>query len=160
MKRSGSNPPARSLSYFEEEPVDRHRVEQHLRDGFPASLREPGRAEISPATVHRDGHAGRTLGKRVGDQLREGEQHRLRVVALLLEPLPDGGIAQEGEVAIVELQIGAAGIGKGADRVAVGEREVVEQRLQAGIGVFGRPPSASRATPRSDGWVRGCTSSG
>jgi hypothetical protein len=70
------------------------------------------------------GHVIRDLGNRRIDHAGIDAGQRHRIFAARLDVLAQSGVAQIGEIDLVELQVAAAGIGEGAHRLAIGLAEI------------------------------------
>ncbi len=83
--------------------------------------------------MHGHRHVGRDIGNRRVDQIAVDRAERFRIVAAVLHLLAIFRIAQHGDEDLVELQIAAAGIGKGAHRFLVGLAEIGEELIERRI---------------------------
>ena len=129
---------------LEEVGVDVELGEQHLGDGLVAALGEPRAAVVAAAQVDGDGEVVGAAGDRRVDQLGVGVGEGVGIVAALDGAGAHDGVAQVGEVGVVELEVAAAGVVEGGDLGPVARREVGEEHLEVGVGVDvdGRPPAA------------------
>src|SRR5262245_7784291 len=134
-KRSGSKPPARALSVFQEIAVDGHFAEQRRRHELVAAPRDPGRAEIAAAGMHGDRHVGGPAVERGIGQSGIARGQRIGIVAALLRSLALGRRADHCPGGVVELEIAAASVVEGADGAAIGLGHVVEIAVEVGIDV-------------------------
>src|SRR6516165_5816603 len=93
-------------------------------------------AGVTAADVQADRHIPRPLGDRLIEQLDVFVDQLLGLVAPALRFRPALGIAKECEGHVIELQITAAGIGQVGDFALIGEGEILEERIEIGVGDF------------------------
>ncbi len=86
--------------------------------------------------MHGDRHVGRNVGDCGVDHAGIGGGQGRRILAAVGDHLAQRWIAQIGEIDLVELQIAAAGIGKGAHDLAVGLAEVAIKIIHRRIDRF------------------------
>ena len=113
-----------------------HAIEEHVRNGFVATRGEPRGAEVTAADMGADDHVGGLADQGGVDQVCPEVQHLVRVIAAATELLAYLGVADEGQAHVIQLQVRAAGIGKRLDRLAVGEGQIMEHRLNVRIGAL------------------------
>src|SRR5262245_50837056 len=118
---------------FHEIGVDGDLVEQDLGHRLVAAGGDEGGLKIAAAQMHRLGHAGGQIGERGGDHTGIDVRQLVRIVAAVGDEGAQLGIAQIGEVDLVELEIAAAGVGEGAQRLAVALAEVAVELGHVGI---------------------------
>ena len=120
---------------LEEVGVDVELVEQYLGHRLVAALGEPGAAVVAAAQVNPDGEIVGPAVDRVVDQLGVGPREFVGIVAPFDRAVAHDGVAQVGEVGVVELDVAAAGRVQGVDLGLVGGREIGEEDLEVGVGV-------------------------
>ena len=118
---------------FEKKAVDLHLVEQDFGDRLIAAPRHPRALEIAAAKMDADRHVLRPVADRIVDELAIETRQRVRVVAARLGALADIGVAQIGEVGVVELQVAAAARGQIGDLGPVGGGQIIVEVLQARV---------------------------
>jgi hypothetical protein len=77
--------------------------------------------------MHGDGHVGGNVGHGSVDEIAVELGKLLRIVAAAHLRLAIVRVAQHGDEHLVELQIAAAGVGKGAHRLAISGSEIGEE---------------------------------
>jgi len=101
--------------------IDIQFLEQHLRYGLVPARREPLGAMVPAAQVDADDHIRGTLGDGGVDERGVLLCYLLGGLGVAVRGgLAHGGVAEEGEVCVVELEEAAACIVEGLDFVLVG----------------------------------------
>src|SRR5215470_3433252 len=127
-------------------------VEDELGDRLVAAVRHPRAGEIAAAKMHAHRHVPRPILDRGIEELGVGPRQGGRVLADIGDLLAQFGIAQIGEIDLVDLQIAAAGRGEVADFLAVETGEIVVERVNVGIGLG--VDRAASAPKMHHGWRR------
>lgn len=120
---------------LEEVDVDVELLEQDLGDGLVAALREPPRPVVAAADVDADGHVGGPAG--YGGVDERGVPAGQGVGVAAVAPLGLGahlGVAEVGEVGVVELHEAAARGVQVGELLLEHAREVGEEGLQRRVG--------------------------
>ncbi len=86
--------------------------------------------------MHGDGHVGGLVGQRGVGHLGIDRRQLVGIVAARLRLLALLGIADHRPGGVVELQIAAAGVVEGADRLLPGGSDVGEEGIEVGIGLL------------------------
>ena len=118
---------------FHEIAVHLDAVEQHFLHRVVAARAHEGRFIVAAAQMHGHRHVGRDIRDRRVDEIAVERAERVRIVAAVLHLLAVLRVAQHGDEHFVELQIAAAGIGKGAHGLFVGLAEIVEHLVERRI---------------------------
>ena len=79
--------------------------------------------------------------ERLVDQRRVGARQLVGIVATVDRALAHAGVAQVGEVGVVELDVAAPGGVEGGDLVAVDLGEIVEEAVEVGVRLDARCPA-------------------
>ena len=121
---------------LEEVGVEVHLGEQRLGHRLVVAGGGMGALEVAAAQVHGQGHAGGLVRHHLVDEAGVAVRQLVRVVAARARRLAHLLVAEVGEVGVVHLHVGAAGVGERAQLVAVGARDVVvELGLELRIGL-------------------------
>ena len=138
---------------FQEIAVEIGVREQMLGDVVVAARGDEGGAEIAAAGMHGDRHVGRLAFERRVGHARIDRRQAVGIVAAAFRALALLGIADHRPGGVVELQIAAAGVVEGADRLAPGGGDVGEEFVIAGIGLLAHHraalPEVKRARRRN-----------
>ena len=118
---------------FEEIAVDGEPAEQRLGHRLVAAGGNPGRAEIAAADMHGDRQVGRPAVERGIDRPGIALLQPVDVVAARARLLQLAVVAEIGPHGVVELQVAAAGIVEGADRLPVSGGRVGEELVDVRI---------------------------
>src|SRR6476646_2357359 len=118
---------------FHEIGVDVDLVEQDLGHRLVAAGRDEGRLKVATAQMHRLGHIGRDIGQRSVDHAGIDVGKRFRILAAVGDEGAQLGVAEIGEIDLVELEIAAAGVAAGTQRLAVALAEVAIEIVHVGI---------------------------
>src|SRR4051812_41770959 len=121
---------------FHEIAVHPDGIEQHLRHRLVTARRHERRTEIAAAQMHGDRHVGGNVRHRRIDHVGVDFRELVGIVAARGHLLAQLRIAQIGQIDLVELQIAAAGVGQGADGLAVGGTEIAIEIVHRGIDRF------------------------
>ncbi len=105
-------------------------------DELVAAGCDEGGAKVATAGMHGDGHVGRLVGERCVGHLRVDRRQVVRVVAALPGMLALLGIADHRPGGVVELQIAAAGVVEGTDRLLPGSSNVGKEDVKVRIGLL------------------------
>ena len=125
-----------------------------LGDELVAALRDPGGAEIAAAGMHGDRHVGGLAFERRVGHARVDRRQAVGIVAARLRLLALLRIADHRPGGVVELQVTAAGVVEGADRLATGGGDIVEEFVEVGIDLLADHRAALPEMERR--WAPGC----
>src|SRR5262249_49992730 len=129
-------------------------LEQDFCHRLVAALGYPGASEIAAAKVCAHRHAGRSVCDRGVDEARVAARQLVGGIAALARPLPHLGVAQIGEIGVVQLNVSAPCLTELLELFAIAGTDVAVESFEIGIGLTA---DGSTATAKVEhGWRRDC----